>query len=303
LYVACASGNCKTCSSPGVCLTCNTTSSATYLNLVTSSCVAGCPVGSGTYADTNSLPTCRGKLSNHSIIVQSSGTDPVHCLETACTPNCITCTSSTCTTCITGYHKLAPAGVGTRSYCYASCPYTWMNVSNGCAKCPTNCDICSSTSVCTSCTPAYEFDATGACIASCTLGSTPNQGTWMTGNCPNMPIQPIGGNVQTNGLLPRFNRSNVPDLPGTRTSAGFAGGNSSYVLYGGDLGTTARSDLWRYDNGQPETGWISSVWEAQRSTKYQPIVGPAYALSTSEGAGAQMRMHGFPVTQNDAKMM
>jgi hypothetical protein len=48
----------------------------------------------------------------------------------------------------------------------------------------------------------------------------------------------------------------------------------------------------KYENGGADTGWITSVWAGQGSVKIQAVVGPAYALSTTDGVGTQLRMHG-----------
>ena len=89
----------------------------------------------------------------------------------ACTPGCVGCTSTTCLVCKQGMYatgancNLCPSNCNVCSsstVCQNCAPGYNLNSTNQCAPCSSNCASCSSTA-CNQCTPGYQLTTLGTC--------------------------------------------------------------------------------------------------------------------------------------------
>jgi proprotein convertase subtilisin/kexin type 5 len=194
---ACPS-DCTTCSSASVCTVC-----AATFGLLNSTCYSPCPDGywlnggtcspcfvkcsiCSTSASTCSACTLTGPntayLSGATCVTTCTGatypsTSPNLC--NGCDPKCQVCSgslNSQCTSCTTSGANEAFLQGGTT--CVASC--TGATVANStthvCDDCPSNCDVCSSASVCTTCAATYGL-LSNACHNPCPNSYWLNGGT------------------------------------------------------------------------------------------------------------------------------
>jgi len=195
---------CQTCTTATHCLSCYTAISwipEVYLSTSSNTCVDRC--ADGTYLTNGQCkpcdPSCKTCLTYGTAYSDGSPTTCLSCSSSklllsnqcysscplgyyannlvcsACMSNCLTCTSrNQCASC------QAPLAYYSQQ-CLSVCPggsVYYLNISNSqtyCVGCPSNCQLCtsSSTPTCTSCSANYYLSG-GACVASCPGGLLPN---------------------------------------------------------------------------------------------------------------------------------
>ncbi|EAS05887.3 hypothetical protein TTHERM_01144950 (macronuclear) [Tetrahymena thermophila SB210] len=190
--------NCNICSSQTQCTTCL---SKQYL-FIDGSCVSSCPTTFVSNDSTQSC-TCRPNSSiqpSNKCLCNTGFVDiGGDCLP--CPKNCNICSSQTqCTTCQSKQYLF------TDGSCVSSCPTTFVSndstqscdcrpnssiqpsnkclcntgfvdIGGNCMTCPTNCNICSSQTQCTTCQKNYYLFIDGSCVSSCPTTFISNDST------------------------------------------------------------------------------------------------------------------------------
>lgn len=164
--VNCSLPHCSYCTASG-CLNCQSNYYSVYTNNILTNCTILCPTGS--YGDSISM----------------------NC--TNCFTNCLACSNySWCNNCSSGTYLLIVSG-SSINQCVPQCPLSYYQSPNNnvCQLCPTYCQVCVNSTVCTTCNGTYYlysfYNGMTGCVQNCpTAYATPTliDGTGKCSPCP-----------------------------------------------------------------------------------------------------------------------